>query len=382
MRKLASVGLITASEAAGAQVIDDTTARQFTAVQTSAGLVPVLGPIQYGKVTNVIHEAPASEQRNTVLIGGLTTEVITASTRYAVNIWNAESDYETWSQSPIVHAYTSPAVLSGNAATDRAAVYAALIAKINAYAANNVTAYPLYIADYTIGTSLNDLDTNFVVGEVVAQETSGETAQVAACVITGGTFAADSAAGKIYLYNISDTTAWLTTAKTLSAAGHVAAVGTKTPATSNCVVTVTNATTVATQGIVIVDDAGYFTSSKSRGGINKVGINGFDTATASVILAGRYPIGCGTFMLNRRPVFDMTGQVCLSGSMEYNFRDGVLPVAGQFYNKTTIEVLAGDVDAVSAESTASKSYHVVYINDATVANSAAFTAAIDTVAAK
>lgn len=382
MRKLADVGLILTSEANGTQVIDDTTARQWRCVQTSAGLVGVIGPIQYGTVKNVIHEAPASERRNTVLIGGALAETIVASRRYSIQIWNTESDYESWSQSPIIHAYTAPAVLSGNAATDRAAVYAALITKINAYHSNHVTAYPLYVCDYTLGTSAGDAATTFVVGEIVTQETSGVTAQVAACTITGGTFGADNAAGKLYLYNVSSATAILATAKTWTAAGTAAAVGEISPATTNCVVTQTNATLLTNVGIVIVDDAGYFTSNQSRGGINKIGTTGFATALPSVLLAGRYPRGCGTFMLNRRPTFDMTGQVCLTGDMNFNFRNGTLPVAGQFYNKTTIEVEGGDEDAMGFESTKSLKTFVVYINATTAADVANFTGAIDTAAAK
>lgn len=383
IKKLGLTGIVLTNENTATQVIDDTTAKQWRVVQTSAGLVTVLGPIQYGTVKNVIHQAPASERRNTVMIGGTTLETITASTRYAVNIWNADADYESWSQSPVIHAYTSPAVLSGTASTDRTNVFTALINKINAYAGNNVTAYSLYVADYTLGTSVGDANTNFVVGEVVTQETSGATAQVAACTITSGTFAGDNAAGKIYLYNISDASAWLTTAKTLTAAGTVAAVGEKTPATSNCVVTVTNATTLLAQGIVIVDDAGYYTSSKSRGGINKVGITGFSTAVASVLLAGRYPVGSGTFMLARRPVFDITGQNVVSGDLEFDFRNGDLPVAGNYYNKTIIETEEGDENALSFEPTKSRRYHVVYFNDASPTDHTTdFTAAVDVAAAK
>lgn len=384
MRKLATTGIVLTAENSGAQVIDDTTAKQWRIVQTSAGIVPVLGPIQYGSVKRVIHQAPASERRNTVLIGGATVETIVASTRYRIEIWNPESDYESHSQTPQIYAYTAPAVLSGTAATDRTNVYTALANKINAYAGNNVTAYKLAVADYTLGTSTGDAATNFVVGEVVTQETSSLTAQVAACTITSGTFAADNAAGKIYLYNISDEANWLTTAKTLTAAGTAAAVGEKTPATTNCVVTVTNATTLFAQGLVIVDDAGYFTSSKYRGGINRVGLTaGFTTATATVILAGRYSIGSGTDMLALRPVFDETGQKLISGNIEYNFRNGNLPVAGQYYNKTVIECEEGDEDALDRTATKSSKFYVVYFNDSSPTDyTTDFTGAIDTAAAK
>lgn len=363
MRKLASSGIILTSENTAAQLVDDTTAQQYWFRQTSAGNVKVLGPIPYGKTVRAIYKTPQSERCNAVLIGGATVETIVASTRYRIEIWNPESDYEGFSQGPQIYAYTSAATLSGTASTDRYNVYYALASKINAYAGNNVTAYGLTVADYTLGTSVGDVDTNFVVGEIVTQETSGCTAQVAACTITAGTFAGDDAAGKIYLYNLSSYTSWLTTLKTLTAAGHVAAVGDVTPATSNCVVSVTNATTLHYQGLVIVDDAGYFISSKYRGGISRVGLTaGFTTATASVILAGRYAIGCGTNMLARRPVFDMSGQQIIAGDIELNFNNGDVPVAGQFYEKIILEVKDGDEDSLGFDKVESLKYYVLYFN--------------------
>jgi hypothetical protein len=384
MRKFAKSALISTAENTAAQLIDDTTNEQYWFVQTSAGNEPVLGPIKYGTTVRYTAIDPQREVRNTVLIGGATVEVIAASTRYKVEIWNPEADYEGKAQGPQVYAYTSAAALTGNAFTDRLNVYSALVSKINAYAGNNCTAYGLVKATYTLGTSAGDAHTNFVVGEVVTQETSGLTAQVAACSISGGTFAADNAAGTIWLYNLSaGSGTWLETAKTLTAAGTHAATDT-TPATTNCVVTVTNATTYFYQGIVVVDDAGYFTSNKSRGGINRVGLtSGFATATASVIIAGQYSIGIGTDMLAQRPVFDIGGQALIAGNIDYDFSGGVLPVAGQSYEKIIIDVVDGDEEALGADKVSSVKQYVLWFNNSSHAD---FThdllTAIGTVAAK
>jgi hypothetical protein len=383
MKKNAVVALISTAENAAAQLIDDTTNQQYRIVQTSAGLSTVLGPIPYGKTVRYIATDPQREVRQTVLIGGATVEVVAASTRYRVEIWNYESDYEGKQQGPQIYAYTSSAALSGDAFTDRTNVYTALVNKINAYAGNNVTAYGLVKASYTGGTSTGDAATNFVVGETVTQETSGYTAQVAACSISSGTFAADSAAGTIWFYNRSNTASWLTTAKTLTAAGTAAAT-TLTPATTNCVVTVTNATTYTYQGIVVVDDAGYFTSHKSRGGINRVSLTaGFATATATVLIAGQYSIGIGTDMLALRPVFDIGGQALVAGDLQYDFVDGTLPVAGQTYERIVIEVADGDEDAIDARKVASTKKYVLWFNDSSHADYThdLFTA-LDTVIAK
>ena len=383
MKKVPVVGLITTNENTAAQLIDDTTAQQYRFVQTAAGLVTVLGPIPYGKTKRVIVTDPQREVRQTVLLGGATVEVVAASNRYRVEIWNYEADYEGKQQGPQIYAYTSAAALSGNAYTDRTNVYTALVNKINAYAGNNVTAYGLTRAEYTLGTSAGDAATNFVVGEVVTQETSTLTAQVAACSISGGTFAADNAAGTIWLYNLSTYTGWLETAKTLTAAGTAAAT-TLTPATTNCVVAVTNATTYHYQGIVVVDDAGYFTSTKSRGGINRVSLTaGFATATATAIIAGQYSIGIGTDMLALRPVFDIGNQAVIAGDMQYNFDNSAYPVAGQTYERIILEVEDGDEDAIDGRKVASTKQYILWFNDASHADHTHdLLTAIDTVIAK
>jgi hypothetical protein len=381
MRKNYPVALISTAENAAAQLIDDTVNQQYRIVQTSAGLSTVLGPIPYGKTVRYTATDPQREIKNTVLIGGATVEVIAANTRYRVEIWNYESDYEGRSQSPQVYAYTSAAALSGDAATDRLNVYTALVNKINAYAGNNVTAYGLTKFTYTGGTSTGDAATNFVVGEVVTQETSNITAQVAACSISSGTFAADSAAGNIWLYNFSTLTAFETGAKTLTAAGTAAAT-TLAAAKTNCVVT---ATFVAHyQGMVIVDDAGYFTSHKSRGGINRVSAtNGFATATVTAIIAGQYSIGIGTDMLALRPVYELGNQAVLAGDLQYDFVDGTLPVAGQTYERIVIEVADGDEDAIDARKVASLKKYVLWFNDSSHADyTHDLLTALDTVIAK
>lgn len=381
MKKNAVVALISTAENAAAQLIDDTTNQQYRIVQTSALLSTVLGPIPYGKTIRYTATDPQREVVQTVLIGGATVEVIAVNTRYRIEIWNYEADYEGKQQGPQIYAYTSPAALSGTASTDRLNVYTALVNKINAYAGNNVVAYGLSQFTYTGGTSTGDAATNFVVGEVVTQETSSVTGQVAACSIGTGTMAADNATGSVWVYNWSDAASVLATAKTLTAAGTAAAT-TLTPAKTNIVVT---ATLVAHyQGIVVVDDAGYFTSHKSRGGINRVSLTaGFATATATAIIAGQYSIGIGTDMLLKKPVFDIGGQALIAGDLDYDFVDGTLPVAGQTYERIAIEVADGDEDAIDARRVSSTKRYVLWFNDSSHADyTHDLLTALDTVIAK
>jgi hypothetical protein len=382
MRKRPVVALVTTAENTRAQLIDDTTNQQYWFVQTAAGAERILGPIPYGKTVRYIATDPQREVRSTILVGGATVEVVAASTRYSIDIWNPDATYESMRRNPMRYSATSAAALSGTASTDRYNVYYSLVGKINAVAENNVTAYGLTKATYTLGTSTGDAATNFVVGETVTQETSTLTAQVAACSIATGTFAADNAAGDIWLYNLSAYTGWLETAKTLTAAGTAAAT-TLTAATTNCVVTVTNATTLHYQGIVTVDDAGYFIA-KQRGGVNRVAVvAGFATATATSIINGQYAIGIGSEMLQRLPVFDIGNQAVISGTLEYDFQAGVLPVSGQTYERIVIEVKDGDEDALDGRKVETLKHYILWFNDSSHADyTHDLLTALDTVVAK
>jgi hypothetical protein len=380
MRKRPVVGLISTSENARAQLIDDTTNQQYWFVQTAAGAERVLGPIPYGKTVRYIATDPQREVRSTVLIGGATVEVIAANTKYSIDIWNPDSTVESMRRKPMRYSATSAAALSGTASTDRLNVYTSLVNKINAVAENYVTAYGLSQHTYTTGTSAGGAATNFVVGEIVTQDTSAETAQVAACSIASGTFNATTAAGTIWVYNISILANWLATAKTLTAAGTAAAT-TLTAATTNCVVT---ATLVAHyQGIVTVDDAGYFIA-KQRGGVNRVAVvAGFATATATSIINGQYAIGIGSEMLQRLPIFDIGNQAVISGTLEYDFQGGVLPVSGQTYEKIVIEVKDGDEDALDGRKVETLKHYVLWFNNSDHADyTHDLLTALDTVVAK
>jgi len=352
MKKRTVNAIISTLEAAGANIVDDTTAFSWAVMKASADANSLL-TFEYGTVESYNYIASQAEVRQLVVVGASTSkETIVASTRYAIMIGNNEQDYESERQYPIVHAYTSAATLSGTPATDRQVVYDALIAKINSYGGNNAAAYSLTYAAYTLGTSAGDAATNFTVSEVVTQETSTETAKVALCTITSGTMAGDDAAGHIWLYDISDEASWLETAKTL------------TGGTSAVVATVTDATTVHATGIAIWDDAGYFTSKISRGGANYVGIrSGFATDTAAVSIAATYSIGIGTTMLAARAIYDHAKQDLLYGDMEMEFQDGDLPVAGTTYRKYILVTKDGDEDSMGASVEASLTEAILYVEE-------------------
>lgn len=362
--------VIAAPGTTGVNVYTDDDSKQIIICvdSTANPLVTTLDPIPYGGIASIQDFAAQKEVRQINLIGASTSkETIAASTKYKVRVTQLQQSYETKDRIDAVHAYTSPAVLSGTAATDRAQVYTALIAKINAYHKNYLTAYSLTRVDFTGGTSTADAATTFIIGETVTQETSTETARVAKCSITSGTMAGDDAAGVLWIFDRSaDAPTWLETAKTLTAAGTVAGVST------NLVVTVTNATTVYNTGILTEDDASYFTSDLDRGGINSVYIENFATDTTEVSLAGKYSMGIGTDMLALKPVYSRDAQDLISGDPLMDFATD--PVAGQTYTKIVLGLVGKNKDALGPQSETLPYQVIIYANDTTGANVTAFLA--------
>lgn len=371
MKKRRVVALLDSIEAGGAQVITNATSREWSIVTLSTNKENLIGPIRYGKGVRVEYFDPQREVRQLAFVGSSTSkETIVASARYRVSIGNPEASYESYRQYPISFSYVASSTLSGDAATDRAIVYRALRDKINAYAGVNAITYTLTYVAFTLGSSVGDAATNYVVGENVTQETSGVTAKVAKCTITSGTFAADNAAGNLWLYNLSSESTWLTAAKLLPADGTVAAT-ILAPAKTNCTCTITNATTVHATGLAILDSAGYFTSSLNRGGKNFVGLTqGFATDSPEIGIISAYADGIGSTMLTQIPVYDLSKQDLLSGSFEYEFQKGTLPTSGNTYTKCVIITADGDENALGATLEVSVREHVLYLNyaDGNLAN--------------
>ncbi len=358
MKKRPRVAILNTIEDTRVNLIQDT--NEWGIVKTSAGKELLLGMYRIGKLLRVESFNAAAEVRQLVTIGAdVTPEVIVASTRYKIEIGNPDDRYESQKRGPAIHAYTSAAVLSGAAATDRTNVYVALAAKINAYAGNNVTAYTLTIAAYTGGASSGNAATNFIMGETVDQETSAETARVAKCTITGGTFYGDNAAGYIWIFDISTLASWLETAKTLTGAGTVAGVST------NCVVTVTNATTIHDAGLVLEDDANYFISNISRAGTNWVGATqGWTVSVAAISLAGSYAVGIGSVMAQLIPRYDHSNQQVISGFLEYELQAGDAFDITKTYRKYVFVFSEGDEDAIGGTVEKSESNAILYCDTA------------------
>jgi hypothetical protein len=358
MKKRREIALLNSIEAAGAQVLHDTTSAEWSIVTLSTNKELLLGPFRYGKGVRVEYFDPVAEVRQLVIIGASATkETIVASTRYRIEIGAAENRYESDRAQPGIFAYTSSSTLSGTAATDRAVVYRALRDKINRYAGANCTAYTLTQITFTGGGSVGDTSTTFIVGEAVDQATSLCTAKVAKCTFTG-TFANDDAAGTLWLYNVSDETAWLNTDIHIHATANTYVAG----VSSNCIVTQDGSENVHAVGLAILDTAGYFTSNFDRGGKNYVGLTqGFATDTPVIAITAEYAMGIGNDMISQAPVWDLDKVDIIRGNPEYVFNQGNAPVAGYTYQKIVIVTADGDEDSLGGTREKSERESILYL---------------------
>jgi hypothetical protein len=276
-------------------------------------------PISNGESYKITALAERTEVQQIAVIGK-TAEVIDAAERYGVEIGTVTRKYESKLQQPARYAIKAPTVLSGTAATDRANIFTILQDKINADPFNKVTAAVMHKIAYTLGTTTKGVTGSTTVSPLVnvttvdkvrvgapgVQETSAITMNVAAITVTSGTITGGDAAGFIWVYGVSDLTSWNTGVKTLTFTDAVL--------DENIIVT-TNAAPTEAQGLVITDDAGYFSEIPNRLGASLVKlygdwdiINGSVTgAEVSIDCLSKYARGKGTDLTAKVPVYGTCG---------------------------------------------------------------------------
>jgi len=351
MKKRPNVALINVSLTGAANLFDDTVAKHWSWVNDAAK-ARLLGPFPYGKVKRVDIYDPVAEVLQIVSIDAdvvPTKQVIVANTKYGIVSGHPDATYESFTAGPTKVGYTSASVLSGNADTDRATVYRALISRFNSYAGANAVAHEVAVIDYTLGGATG-FDTP-VIGDVVTQTTSGVTAKILKWTLASGTFAGGDAAGKMWLYDISSPAGLLLTpAKTWTYQ-------------TNNTVTQTNNTGILATGIAFVDKAGYYTSDNARGGLNYFNVTGGFSTVAPVIDRGAaYSLGIGTEMLARMPVFEPSGQDAIRGTLEYAFENNAIPDPAKTYVKFVVTYLQGDEESLAATIVETESVAVCYVD--------------------
>jgi hypothetical protein len=193
-------------------------------------------------------------------------------------------------------------------------------------------------------------------------------------VITSGTFAADSAAGTIYLYNIVGT--WSTASKTLTA-------------TSTTEIVTTNAALVI-QGLVVQDDAGYYPANPSvrKGPSFAMAVEGFSaahfdigvataTTNATVIgIAGVVAQGIGSRMYNDLPYMNADKTDYSQG--DPGFALNAVPDTTKKYSQYNIHVTSNAAwDALTGNQYGSDFVYVLYAEeDSGLTNNATFETAL------
>lgn len=278
-------GLLNVLIAAGANVVADLPARLFHIIDVAGTpYSDIIHPIPYEATNRKVYiQASVAEVRQQVLIGK-DEETIVASTRYRVEISNPFWKEQGANAGVKKYSYTSTAVLTGNANTDRYNVFYALATKINANASNNVEAILVSRMPYTTGATAAP-----AVGATLTETAGGETATVVAIEITSGTFATNDAAGFVWVH---------TPSATFEGGASTYSGGSLT----------TTAVFTDGQALLIKDDAGYYRQTTGRSGISTVNITqGFTTSVATVVVVGVYSRGIGSEMALLAPAFDNYG---------------------------------------------------------------------------
>jgi len=347
MKTIIKKGVINTLGASGANFFTDSvTLNHMIVADNSANpLVPIIPfEIKAGSIKDIVYITGAEEVRRYWEIGLAAEETIVASTKYAIDVDYAQYKKESTRRgSSDKYGHTSPAALSGTPSTDRFNVFTALNNKINNDTGNFVTSHLVHKVAFTLGTDGAGTETDITIGETGTQETSAETAKIAKIEVTGGTFAGNDAAGFIWLYDVSDLSAWLATAKTI------------TMGTSAIVVT-TGAAPTQGQGLVIEDDANYWISRDGRGGASSISLNaGFVTATATITRDSVYAQGQGDHMLAQVPVYNYKKDDIISGDIENTYNQA--PVSTKSYTLAIIYI----EDRASIE--AGTNYHPSQVNE-------------------
>jgi hypothetical protein len=346
------IGAVLGATAAAATLLSDANAQHYLVCVNNAAnpVVPILGPIPFGKTRNVRWVNSQAEVRHmSALIGG--GETIVANRRYRIEIGNNESLYETAYAGMKSFGYTAPAVLSGNAGTDRANVFTVLTNRVNAHFGLDGVASTVHSWAYTLGSGVAPVN-----GQVYTQANSNVTMLVIGHTITAGTFAGNNAVGVVHVAFVSDmATLDLAIARVLSGGGS-----SLTPTTGAGMVAGLH------QGIAFRDNAGYFVSRGGRKGISLVqATQGFADTAFIISVQGLYARGIGTVYAQLAAVqYDPSRQDAIQGDIEYELiRQGAF-VAGINYRKYMIEVEDGDQDTLAFKSIATKTVYYLWVDEA------------------
>lgn len=389
-----AVGVLNTVAASGANVRDEVNAGypgggnvQLASndVSGSAAAVLLCAPLRPAEIIAGYKMASQAEQRQIAVFGrpggtlaSPVTETIVANKRYKVEIIHNFETNEGGKKAIGIYSTVAPAVLSGNAATDRENIFTILKNKINAHDQNYGTAYLLRSVAFTGGTGT----ATFTIGETVTQTTSGVTAKVAGYTVTSGTIDGDNAAGVIYLYDFSSESSW--SASSLALTGG----------TSGVVVTTAAALTLGV-GLVFRDDAGYYPlrPATREGAPYLAASAGWEVLTAwdapyqtltkdstgyHFGLPALYERGIGSSLAAGQPVFTPGHENIISGDAVLAMRSADFNVAKNYTQYTLIKQLAtGPSDAGHGGITPKQKAIVIFVDESNSTNLANWETAVE-----
>lgn len=271
-----------------------------------SGLLPILK----GDVRSVSVQAAVVEVVQEYTVGGAVVPVVTASTKYQLKVGNTDTVQQGTHNQLQYIGYTSPAALSGTAATDRHLMYLQMASQITANPATWATGYALITITQTNTAA-------FAENEIVTQSVSGAVG-INLKTSSGG---AAGTTGTLTLGVISGTFTSASATLTGSITGTASA---------------TAATVTTGVGLRILDDANYFYPQTSRGGVNTVLLTlGWTTPSTMgvVTTAGVISYGQAAYLTRMIPVLAKDGNLA-SGQWEMATNNA--PVTAQSYGKVTI----------------------------------------------
>lgn len=349
MLKFREIGVLNALADNGGNLKDDTQDYVVCLDNTVDPLVNVLPRIPKKSVLKIDYQASQAEVRRIHALGHTADEVIVANQTYRVIIGHIDGKYESARRGTEKrYASKAPATLSGTAATDRSNIFTDLVSKINNDYMNYGTGYLM--------SKLTVVGAAGLTSGITAGDTIFQGANLGAATWTAKIAYVDpnwsAAAGQVIcVYDETGTFA-------------VDAEINKLTATAITNVAGGDHARVAAQGLVFVDDAGYYISpNELRPGKSVLWEQGFSTAVVGITLQGAYSIGIGTDLLALKAVFNLRKNKVLSGDAEFKFN--IDPIAGKTYELAVITVKADETEALSQNSDSRTFQYHLYMDETT-----------------
>ena len=298
----------------------------FVTIKDENGNLAV-DPIPLNKVYAIEKKASQAEKVQWVVIA-TDAETIVANTRYSVSVeFPKDRVGDSSTRDTKIFAY-STGTLSGTAATDRANVYNAIKAKINAYVKMYTSAKTAVL--FTFKGAATVTTTGFAAGDKWYVGASLAAATWVGFVVKATGTLANATGQKVLLVTESGTFPTAPTTDVFKAAADDAVQSVADAAS----------TYTADQALVLYDQGGYYSYKEKlgRGGAPYIKSSATFTAARPVVIqAAQEGHGIGSLMLAKLPEFDLTRQNVDRGDYQAQFTQ--LPETASTYSLYIIKFM-------------------------------------------